>query len=140
MAKFWPVVLVVVSNVLYNVAAREIPRSIDPFFSLTFTYFVAMLVSGGLYLWDNSFQSLAGEFAKLDWFTLLFGLCIIGLEYGYINIYRVGWKISTASLVSNIILAVLLLLVGMLIYKESITFMQGVGMFLCLIGLVLIGR
>lgn len=140
MAKFWPVALVVVSNVLYNVAAREIPRNIDPFFSLTFTYFVAMVVSGGLYLWDNSLESLAGEFAKLDWFTLLFGICIIGLEYGYINIYRVGWKISTASLVSNIILAVMLLLVGLLVYKESITFTQGMGMFLCLIGLVLVGR
>ena len=69
----------------------------------------------------------------------LFGICIIGLEYGYINIYRVGWKISTASLVSNIILAVMLLLVGLLVYKESITFTQGMGMFLCLIGLVLVG-
>lgn len=140
MTRIWPMLLVVASNTFYNIAAREIPRNIDPFFSLTFVYFVAMVISGGICFFGNSVQSFAGEFAKLDWFTLLFGLCIIGLEYGYINIYRVGWKISTASLVSNIMLAVILLLVGMFVYKEQITFTQGAGMILCLAGLVLIGR
>ncbi|MBQ0067235.1 MAG: EamA family transporter [Phascolarctobacterium sp.] len=140
MGKLWPLILVIMANTFYNIAAREIPQSLDPFFSLTFAYFIAMLISGGLYFVYNPIENLVGEFAKLDWFTLLFGLCIIGLEYGYIYIYRTGWKISIASLVSNIVLAVFLLLVGLFLYKEQITFSQAVGMVLCLIGLILIGR
>ena len=39
---------------------------------------------------------------------------MVGLELGYILIYRAGWKVSVASLVANLALACILVLVGVL--------------------------
>ena len=80
------------------------------------------------------------EFSKLNWTSFLLGFCIIGLEVGYIYAYRVGWKVNTASLVANITLACILVVVGFLLYKETITPKQILGIAVCLVGLVLIGK
>ena len=65
---------------------------------------------------------------------------VVGLELGYIFIYRAGWKVSVASLVANIALACLLVVVGVLLYKEVLTLRQVAGMGLCVAGLLLISR
>lgn len=140
MAKLWPILLVIGANVFYNICAKELPANLDPLFSLTVTYGVAMLVSAGLFFLSNSWQGVFAELVKLDWTSLLFGVCIIGLEFGYMHVYRAGWKISTASLVANIGLAVILLLVGVLLYREQLSLRQVVGMILCLAGLFCIGH
>lgn len=52
--------------------------------------------------------------------------------------YRNGWTISTAGLVANITVAVLLLFIGLLLYKENINIYQIIGTILCISGLLLI--
>jgi uncharacterized membrane protein len=69
---------------------------------------------------------------------LALGIAIVGLEFGYICIYRAGWKIGVASLVANISLACVLLLIGLIVYKEVITLKQLLGMGICAVGLMLI--
>jgi uncharacterized membrane protein len=78
------------------------------------------------------------EISKTNWSALALGIAIVGLEFGYICIYRAGWKIGVASLVANISLACVLLLVGLFVYKEIITLKQLLGMGICAIGLMLI--
>ena len=68
----------------------------------------------------------------------MLGLTIIGLEAGYLFFYRAGWAISVGSLVCNIGLAVILLFVGMLAFRETIAPHQLLGALCCLAGLFLI--
>ena len=63
------------------------------------------------------------------------GLAVVALEVGYILTYRAGWKINTASLVTNIALAILLLFIGFLFYGEPITGRKLLGVVICCIGL-----
>lgn len=44
------------------------------------------------------------------------------------------------SLVANLGLVVALVIVGVLVYKESLTFRQVIGMGICVIGLILISK
>ena len=46
---YWPIALVVVSNIIYHICAKSSPESIDPFASLTVTYLVSALFSGVLF-------------------------------------------------------------------------------------------
>lgn len=66
------------------------------------------------------------------------GICIIALEFGYIYVYRAGWKVNTASLTANIALACILVIVGFLLYKEVLSLRQIMGIGVCIAGLVLI--
>ena len=50
MEYYWPIVLIVVSNVFYHVCSKSTPAGVHPLASLTVTYLVGAAVSAGLYL------------------------------------------------------------------------------------------
>ena len=64
----------------------------------------------------------------------------MGLEAGYIYAYKAGWQVSAASLVQSSFLAVILIFVGWLVYKEALTWNKLVGVAICLIGLAFINH
>lgn len=66
------------------------------------------------------------------------GIAIVGLEAGYVFLYRAGWKVSNGALTANICLAVALLIIGFLLFKETITIKQLAGVVVCGVGLFLI--
>ena len=136
----WPIALVVLANTLYNICTKSTPSDANAFASLTVTYLAAAVFSAVLFLTGAHERGLAAEIARINWSSLALGVSIVALEFGYISIYRAGWKVSEASLVANISLACVLLLVGLLAYKETITLRQVLGMLICAAGLALIAK
>ena len=137
---FWPIAVVVAANTIYNIVAKLTPGSVNAFASLAVTYAIAALSSVGLFFFTASNKHFLDEVAKTDWTAVVFGLAIVGLEFGYLWIYRAGWKLSTASLVANISLAIVLLAIGTLAWRETFSAVQGLGVVLCCIGLYCIAR
>lgn len=137
---FWPIIVVVAANTLYNISAKLMPGEVHPFASLTITYFTAALLSILLFFITSENKNIIPEIQKINWTTVALGFSIVALEFGYIYVYRVGWNVSTGSLVANICLACVLLIVGILIYKENISLHQILGMALCVIGLLLVTK
>lgn len=136
----WPILIVVGANTLYNIVAKSTPANVDTFASLVITYTVAAVLSLILFFTTSQTKNFAEEFSKINWTAIAFGFSILALEFGYINVYRAGWKVSTGSLVANITLACVLLLVGLLLYKETVSLRQIIGMILCAGGLFLISK
>jgi len=134
----WPLALVVISNIVYQICAKSSPASMNPLASLTVTYGVGAVVSGALYFLLNRGGNLLQEYRSLNWAPFVLGLVIVGLEVGFLYAYRAGWKISTASIVQSAFLAVALVIVGALLYHEKVGWNQLVGIGICLVGLVFI--
>ena len=134
----WPVLVVVGANTIYNISTKSTPANVNAFASLAMTYVMAALSSVILFFLTSDSKNLLAELAKTNWTAYALGVAIIGLEFGYICIYRAGWKIGVASLVANISLACVLLVVGYFFYKEVITLKQLLGMGVCALGLMLI--
>ena len=120
----WPILIVVGANTFYHICAKSTPENANAFASLAITYGV-----GGL----------AGELGKTNWTAWVLGIAVVGLEFGNICLYRAGWKVSVGSLIANITLACVLLAVGLLLYHETITLRQGLGVLVCLAGIYLVG-
>lgn len=134
----WPIVLVVFSNVLYQICAKSVPDKIDPFASLTITYAVSALFSMIMYFILNPHGNLIQEYSKLNWTSFVFGIVLVGLEVGWIYAYKAGWSVSVAPIVQCAFLAVALIFVGWLLFHEAVTWNKLVGVAVCLIGLILI--
>ncbi len=134
----YPILIIVLSNVLYNVCTKSTPSEINAFATLSVTYLVAASVSFATFFITSKNKNILTEFSKTNWTTFVLGFVIIGLELGYILAFRNGWKMNTASVTANITLAVALIFVSMIFYKESITLKQIAGIVLCGGGLVLI--
>ena len=136
----WPIALVVASNVVYQICAKSVPGSMNPFASLTVTYIIAAAASAGLFFATARGSSLILEYGKLNPAPFVLGIVIVGLEAGFIYAYKAGWQISTASIVQSSFLAVALLFAGFLLYKVSITPNKIIGLIVCLAGLFIINR
>ena len=136
----FPVIVIAGSNTIYNICQKQTPENANTFMALFITYVVAAIASLALFFLSPGKETVASEIKKLNWASYLLGFSIIGLEAGYILLFRAGWKISAGSLVCNIVLAVVLLLVGVLFYKESVSVKQLTGILLCMAGLYLITK
>ena len=139
-AALWPLFLVVASNSLYQICSKSIPADADPFLSVAVTYGVAMVTSLVVFFVRGSELSLGGEAAKLNWASALLGVVVIGLELGFLFLYRVGWEVSITQFVVSAIVTLVLLFVGRFLYNEPITFQKVAGVVVCMAGLWLIGK
>ncbi|AFA48787.1 putative membrane protein [Acetobacterium woodii DSM 1030] len=135
-----PIILIVIANVFYNICTKSTPESVNPFLSLMVTYLVAALLTFFLMLANGLNEGIVDAFKRLNWTSFALGIAVVALEFGYITAYRLGWNISIGSVVANILLAIILIPIGLLCYKEILTTNQLIGIFLCLAGLVFINR
>ena len=85
-------------------------------------------------------RSLLEDVQKLNWAVPLVALSIVGIELGWILAFRAGAGLSLTGLIVNVAVAVIVIPIGLLLFKEKISLVNLVGIALCLIGLVLISR
>ncbi len=134
----WPIVLVILSNVMYQLCARRMPNSVDPFAALTVTYLVGAAASLILYLLMNKGGNIIEEFSQINFVPFIFGLVIVGIEVGWIYVYKAGWQISTAPIIQSAIVAVILIILGFILFKEPMTWNKILGIAVCILGLFFI--
>ena len=134
----WPIALVIISNIAYQICAKSVPKDIDPFASLIITYLVGAAASAVLYFALGSDGNLVNESRKLTWAPIVLGIVIVGLEAGWIYAYKAGWQVSTGFIVQSAFLSSALLFVGYLLYYEALTWNKLVGVVICMIGLIFI--
>ena len=135
----WPIGLVLLSNTLYQICAKEVPSGLNTFASLTVTYVVAAIASVILFFALGGAAdggSLIREYAKLNWAPFVLGIVIVGLEAGWLFAYAAGWEVTKGFIVQAALLSVLLVAVGYFLYHEALTWNKLVGIAICLVGLV----
>lgn len=134
----WPILIVILSNTFYNICMKSMPSDVNPFGALMVTYFTAAVISAIIFMFMVGPSNMVFELSKVNWTSIILAIAIVGLEVGYVFVYRAGWAVSTASVVANIGLACVLLVVGYFLYKENVSPRQIMGIMLCMFGLVLI--
>ena len=134
----WPILIVILSNTFYNVCMKSMPSDVNPFGALMVTYLVATIISAVIFVYAVGPSNVSAEISKINWTSVILALAIVGLEVGYVFVYRAGWAVNTASVVANIGLACVLIFVGYFLYEENVSLNQIVGIIVCMFGLVLI--
>lgn len=134
------ILLIIASNVVYNIVQKSTPSKANPFLTLLITYLTAAIITLIMFLVNRTGKGLIASLKELNWTSIVLGVAIVGLEFGYLLAYRAGWKISVGSLVANIALAVILIPIGVLFYKEGFEVNKILGAIFCIIGLVLINK
>ena len=133
MNEFWPIGLLLFSNVMYNIFAKSLPSNLNPIAANAMIYTIGVVLSFLLYCVLVKDASFADEIRKSNWTIIALAVCIVGMEIGTFYMYRVGWPISIGTLMNNGCMAVILLLVGYAFFHETITLTKLAGM-ICIIG------
>lgn len=134
----WPILVVILSNTFYNICMKSMPNDVNPFGALMVTYIVSAIITAIIFVFMVKPSNVVFELSKVNWTSIVLALVLVGLEVGYVFVYRAGWSVSTASVVANIGLACVLLVIGFFLYKENVSIKQIIGIFVCMFGLVLI--
>ena len=134
------IIIIVASNILYNICSKSIPEKANPFSSLFITYLTGAIITIIAFKFYKTDKGFFQSFEDLNWTSIVLGFSIVGLEFGYIMAYRAGWGISIGSLVANILLAIMLIPIGILFFKEGFGINKILGIAFCIIGLILINK
>lgn len=132
--------LTVAANVAYHLCQKAISPNANPLVSLFFTYLTGMLITLVCIPFFYPGLQIGSSVKGLNWATFALGFGIVGLELGFLLAYRAGWNLSLGALYSNVMVTVLLLPIGVLVFKETLTGRHWVGLALALTGLILLGQ
>jgi drug/metabolite transporter (DMT)-like permease len=135
-----PFLLAVAGLATYHIAQKSIPASAHPLALLAVAYGVAALACLALLPFYSGGVSMGAAFASVPWIVVFVALGMLGLEIGYLLAYRAGWKLSTTAVAASALVALILVPVGMVVFKETITLARVAGIALCLAGLALLAE
>ena len=137
---FLPLLLAVGGSLVYHASAKSIPKTIDPAAAVIGLYATALAGSIVTFALLKSGARLAA--LSRYWHPTIagVGLGALMIELGFLLAYRGAWPVSTASVIANALVAVLLLPLGALVFGEAITVDRALGVVLCLIGVSLLQR
>jgi drug/metabolite transporter (DMT)-like permease len=139
MVLFYVAILLAVSaSTLYHIIIKVTPAEVNPAISLAATYATAMLLSLGLLVVFPLKTGIGEAFRQLNWASYALAFALVGLEAGFLLAYRAGWNVSVAAIVVNAAATVLLVGVGIGLFRERLTPVNVLGILVCVVGLVLV--
>ena len=117
--------LAIACTVGYHLVLKLTPAGVNPLLSL--------LVTPGGFEWKQ-------EVRQINWTALALATVIVGLDLGFLFLYRSGFEVSLGALVTQSAAASLLLAIGVLVFKERLSVANAAGLVLCFVGLWLVNR
>jgi uncharacterized membrane protein len=138
--QFTWLVIAVLATFGYHLVIKLTPGTVNPLVSLAVTYAaVTVLFSVAAVLVPDG-APLRESLRQVNWTALALAGAIIGLDLGFLLLYRSGFDVSLGQIVTQSAAALLLIGVGVAVFRERLTVTNVAGIALCIAGLWLISR
>ena len=132
--------LTVFGMLLYHLSQKAVPAEANPFFVITIAYVVGIALCLGIALFYPAKKGLIETFRASNWAVFTLGAAAALIELGFLLAYRTGWRISIAAVATNAAAAVVLIPVGLLVFKDHLSLKNIIGLIFCIVGLALVMR
>ena len=139
-AFYLPFVLTVGGMLFYHISQKSIPKDMNPFLVTILAYVVGIVFCAICALAYPSRRTIAASLKESNWAVLTLGLGAASIELGFLLAYRAGWRISVAAVATNVAVTVMLVPIGIIIFKEHLSPRNIVGLIFCILGLALVAR
>ena len=137
---YLPIALIIFGAVCYQFSQKSIPKTANPMLVLILAYSIGIGICIIFnFLFPNQ-QTITESVKELNWTVIGVGVGAIMIETGFLLAYRTGWDISSTALIVNIAVSLLLIPIGILVFKEQISSWKALGIIFCIIGLLLISK
>ena len=133
-------VIAVFSTFGYHLVIKLTPASVNPLLSLAVTYATVTLLFLGAALVVPDGEPLRDSLRQVNWTALALAGTIVGLDLGFLLLYRSGFDLSLGQIVTQSAAALLLIAVGVAVFRERLSLANVAGIALCIAGLWLISR
>ena len=137
---YFPLVLAVCGMLFYHLGQKSIPRGINPFYATIIAYVVGILVLAVCALMLPGNKSLVTACKESNWAIFVVGAAAACIEVGFLLAYRSGWRISVAAVATNVAVTLMLVPIGIVIFKDHLSLRNVLGLVFCVLGLILVVR
>ena len=135
---YFSITLAICSSALYHFSAKSTPSNINFPISLVVTYAVALGITILTVFIFPAKNGVAAELKQLNWASILLAIAIVGIEFGFLLTYRSGWNLGIAAVLVNVVASLILVPVAIFVFKDKISWINILGIFVCLAGLVML--
>jgi multidrug transporter EmrE-like cation transporter len=135
---YFSITLAICSSALYHFTAKSTPSNVNFTVSLLVTYAVAFAVVLLTFIFFPVKNGLVFELKQLNWASIGLAIAVVGIEFGFLLVYRAGWNLGIAAVLTNVVASLILLPVAIFIFKDKISWVNILGIFVCLAGLIML--
>lgn len=135
---YFSITLAIASSALYHFVARSTPVNVNFTVSLLVTYAVAFIITLFGFFFFPVRNGLTAELKQLNWASIGLAIAIVGIEFGFLLVYRSGWNLGIAAVLVNVVASLILVPVAILLFKDKISWINILGIVVCLVGLVML--
>lgn len=135
---YFSIALAICSSAFYHFVAKSTPSSVNFTVSLLVTYAVAFFATLLTFPLFPIQGSVVMELKKLNWASFGLALAVVGIEFGFLLVYRSGWNLGIAAVLTNVVASLILVPVAIYVFRDKISWVNVLGIFVCLAGLVML--
>jgi len=135
---YFSITLAICSSALYHFSAKSTPANVNFSISLAVTYLVALgIVLLGIFFFPAK-NGFFAELKQLNWASFLLAIAIVGIEFGFLLVYRSGWNLGIAAVLVNVVASLILVPVAVFVFKDRLNWVNVMGILVCLVGIVML--
>lgn len=135
---YFSITLAIASSALYHFSAKSTPANVNFSISLIATYAVALGIVLVTALFFPTKIGFVAELRQLNWASFLLAIAIVGIEFGFLLVYRSGWNLGIAAVLVNVVASLILVPVAIFFFRDKISWVNILGIVVCLAGLVML--
>ncbi len=126
------------ATLIYHLSSKTTPESANLFVVLIASYIGAIVLSIAALFLTRATGEVTPSIAKLNWTTVGLAIGIFGIELGYLLLYRSQMNVSLGMITVEAIVAMLLVPLGLFIFRERLTTGNLLGVVCTCVGLLLL--
>lgn len=135
---YFSITLAIASSALYHFVQKSTPGNVNFAVSLLVTYLVSIGITLLIFAFTPTDNGFIAELRGLNWASYILALSLVGLEVGFLLVYRAGWNLGIAAVLVNVVASLILVPIAVFIFKDKLNWVNIVGILVCMIGLVML--
>jgi uncharacterized membrane protein len=137
---YFPPLLIILGLVMYQISQKSADENANPFILVIISYLIGIVACiGGYFLFPRQEDAaLLPMLKSIGWTAVGIGIGATLIEVGFFLAYRAGWSVGILPLSVTAFSTILLVIIGIFVFRESLSIEKVIGVLLCLGGLILI--
>lgn len=131
--------IAILATVAYHFFVKKIPSGINPIVSVIGIYAVVLVISLAILPFVIEKGTVLEHFRQLNWIQVVLAVVVLGMELGFLLMYRYGWDLSVGNVVTGVVINIVLMAIGVVFLRERLSTMNLVGLVMCIAGVAMVG-
>lgn len=135
---YFSITLAIASSALYHFIQKSTPGNVNFAVSLLITYIISLGITLVIFAFFPTEKDFISELRSLNWASYALAFALVGLEVGFLLVYRSGWNLGVAAVLVNVVASLILVPIAIFFFKDELNWINILGIVVCMAGLVML--